>query len=116
MSAVTCPHCDAEATLDGGKLAAHDTPWDLGACPAWGLTLDQAARVADVEDSQWVDECEAADLLRSGCVYPWLTAEEPAQLAGMAFGVDGYNDAHGWGDCDPGPCGHHCRDCPRCGY
>jgi len=43
-------------------------------------------------------------------------AEERALLAGMAFGVDGYNDARGWGDCAPGPCGHHCRDCPRCGY
>lgn len=43
-------------------------------------------------------------------------AAEQARQAGMEFGVAGFNDVMGWGDWNPGPCGHHCRDCPRCGY
>jgi hypothetical protein len=39
-----------------------------------------------------------------------------ARQAGMAFGVQGYNDALGYDTQPPEPCGHHCdSDCPRCG-
>jgi len=41
--------------------------------------------------------------------------ETRAMQAGMAFGVDGYNDAMGYDMSAPGPCGHHCpSDCPTC--
>ena len=43
-------------------------------------------------------------------------AEDYARQAGMAFGIQGYNDAMGYDLQGPGPCGQHCNDCPRCGY
>jgi len=33
---------------------------------------------------------------------------EQAQLAGMAHGVDAYNEAMGWDTSSPESCGHHC--------
>jgi hypothetical protein len=62
-----CPHCEAVATLTAGKLDRHGDPFGVW-CEAWGLTPRQAARVDDVADSQWIDNVEAADLLRTGCV------------------------------------------------
>jgi hypothetical protein len=42
--------------------------------------------------------------------------EERAMQAGMAGGVDAYNEARGYYVDSPEPCGHHCpSDCPRCG-
>ncbi|MDP6940201.1 MAG: hypothetical protein QF848_15360 [Planctomycetota bacterium] len=41
---------------------------------------------------------------------------EQAMQAGMEFGIQGYNDVMGYDSYTPEPCGHHCRDCPRCGY
>lgn len=41
---------------------------------------------------------------------------EQAMMAGMEFGIQGYNDVMGYDSYTPEPCGHHCRDCPHCGY
>lgn len=45
-----------------------------------------------------------------------LAREEAAQLAGMAHGTAGYNEAMGWDTTAPEPCGHHClfTGCRRC--
>lgn len=50
---------------------------------------------------------EAAGSLRSGLGDVWAVTEQ-AQLAGMAHGVDAYNEAMGWDTSSPEPCGHHC--------
>ena len=42
--------------------------------------------------------------------------EESSMEAGMAFGVQGYNEVRGYDSYTPEPCGHHCDwDCPQCG-
>ena len=50
---------------------------------------------------------EAADSLRSGLGEVMAVAEQ-AQLAGMAHGVEAYNEAMGCDTSSPEPCGHHC--------
>jgi hypothetical protein len=48
--------------------------------------------------------------------YEHMARSETAMQAGMAFGVQGYNEAMGSDSETPEPCGHHCHsDCPRCG-
>ena len=53
------------------------------------------------------------DLVAGEQVEPY--DDYPGQL-GMGLGVDAWNDATGNSLSTPEPCGHHCRDCPRCGY
>lgn len=41
---------------------------------------------------------------------------EKTTQSGMAFGIDGYNEAMGYDLQSPDPCGHQCSwDCPICG-
>ena len=80
------------------------------------LILDLLNDLTDLADSAW--SLPAAQLvssirkIRDG-VATNLRAEvneasEQAQLAGMAHGVEAYNEAMGWDTSSPEPCGHHC--------
>lgn len=83
--------------LDRAPVGAPDTP------------PDQRYGTAEAE----IARDEAAQTAPKTWYLPWWM-DEAAQMAGMAHGAAGYNEARGLDTTAPGPCGHHCygTDCP----